>query len=51
MSATSAGQLISSHMKYKRSSKDISGATTWTATTLYLYPYKKIEHSNIVENT
>ncbi|CAA7052535.1 unnamed protein product [Microthlaspi erraticum] len=33
MSAIAAGQLVRSHMKYNRSSRDISGATTATTTT------------------
>ncbi|KAL1190023.1 3-hydroxy-3-methylglutaryl-coenzyme A reductase 1 [Cardamine amara subsp. amara] len=33
MSAIAAGQLVRSHMKYNRSSRDISGATTTTTTT------------------
>lgn len=32
MSAIAAGQLVRSHMKYNRSSRDISGATTTTTT-------------------
>jgi len=32
MSAIAAGQLVKSHMKYNRSSRDITGATTTTTT-------------------